>query len=76
MVSKGERIEKTHGLGLLAELLSKHIEIDETLLDMCDDLTPYGVNIRYPQEMVIEQYHVDKALAQTKILFERLNSLF
>ncbi len=76
MASKGEKIEKTHDLGLLAELLSKHIEIDETLLDMCDDLTPYGVNIRYPQEVVIEQYHVDKALTQTKILYEWLNSLF
>ncbi len=27
----------------------------------------------YPQEMLIEQHHVDKALSQTKILFEWLN---
>ena len=39
---------------------------------MCDNLTPYGIKIRYPQELYIEEYHVVKALQETEILYEWL----
>ena len=72
LLSNGVAIKKTHDLGLLAEMLQPFIEIDEKYLEMCDDLTPYGVKIRYPQELQIEEYHVKKAMDETEELFQWL----
>ena len=49
--------------------------MDEKYLEMCDDLTPYGVKIRYPQELFVEEYHMEKALEETQILYEWLRGL-
>lgn len=75
LISKGVNIKKTHDLGLLAEMLQAYMDIDEEFLEICDDLTPYGVTIRYPQEIMIEGHHVKKALEETKKLFFWLKSL-
>lgn len=75
LISKGVTIKKTHDLGLLAEMLMDYFEVDEKYLEMCDDLTPYGVKIRYPQELSIEEYHVKKALEETELLYTWLKSL-
>ena len=69
LLSKGEAIKKTHDLGLLAEMLQEYETVDEKYLEMCDDLTPYGVKIRYPQELYIEEHHVKKALQETETLY-------
>lgn len=75
LISKGVTIKKTHDLGLLAEILGEYEAVDEKYLEMCDNLTPYGVKIRYPQELYIEEYHVTKALQETETLYEWLMGL-
>ena len=75
LISRGVTIKKTHDLGLLAEMLQEYTEVDEKYLEMCDDLTPYGVKIRYPQELFIEEYHVKKALEETQELYDWLLAL-
>ena len=78
LISRGVTIKKTHDLGLLAEMLQEYTEVDEKYLEMCDDLTPYGVKIRYPQELFIEEYHVNhvkKALEETQKLYDWLLTL-
>lgn len=75
MISRGVTIKKTHDLGLLAEMLQEYTEADEKYLEMCDDLTPYGVKIRYLQELFIEEYHVKKALEETQELYDWLLTL-
>lgn len=72
LISKGVTVKKTHDLGLLAEKLQEYEQVEETYLEMCDDLTPYGVKIRYPQELYIEEYHVKKALEETESLYRWL----
>ncbi len=42
---------------------------------MCDNLTPYGVKIRYPQELFIEEHHAEKALKDTEKLYEYIKSI-
>ena len=69
LIANGINIQKTHDLGLLAERLQEFMEIDEKYLEICDNLTPYGVKIRYPQELYIEERHVAKALTETTELF-------
>lgn len=54
------------------ELLQEYETVDEKYFEMCDDLTPYGVKIRYSQELYIEEYHVTKALQETEILYDWL----
>lgn len=72
LISKNVTIKRTHDLGLLAELLQEYETVDEKYLEMCDDLTPYGVKIRYSQELYIEEYHVTKALQEPEILYDWL----
>lgn len=75
LLSCGVTIKKTHDLGLLAEMLQDYVEVEPKYMEMCDDLTPYGVKIRYPQELVIEEYHVKKALSEAKELYMWLHGL-
>ena len=75
LISRGVAIKKTHDLGLLAEMLQEYAEVDEKYLEMCDDLTPYGVKIRYPQELVIEAYRGREALEETQELYDWLLTL-
>ncbi|MCD8154062.1 MAG: HEPN domain-containing protein [Clostridiales bacterium] len=75
LLSYGVTIKKTHDLGLLAEMLQDYVEVEPKYMEMCDDLTPYGVKIRYPQELVIEEYHVKKALSETQELYMWLHGL-
>lgn len=62
LITYGEKLQRTHDLGLLAEQLAEFVDISDKQIEMCDELTPYGVKIRYPQELFVEEYHVIKAL--------------
>ncbi|MGN0732267.1 MAG: HEPN domain-containing protein [Treponema sp.] len=53
---------KTHDLALLADMLSEKFEIDEFIYNACSDLTPYGVKIRYPKEIYVDEAMAQKAL--------------
>lgn len=75
LMGYGVKIQRTHDLGLLAEQLQKFVHVSEEQIEMCDDLTPYGVKIRYPQELYIEEHHVAKALENTKKLYDWLREL-
>lgn len=76
LLSRGVTIKKTHDLGLLAEMLQEYMVVDEKYIEICDNLTPYGVKIRYPQELFIEEYHAIKALEETQELLEWLKQIF
>ena len=72
LISYGVPLKKTHDLGLLAETLNKYIPVNEDYMDMCDSLSPYGIKIRYPQELFIEEHHVKKAIDETEKLYDWL----
>ena len=38
------------------------ITIDEKYYDYADILTPYGVSVRYPNELFLEERHAQKAI--------------
>ena len=57
-------------IGLLTEQLSDFVKISEDVLNAADGLTPYGVKIRYPQELNIEESHVLKALIDMKLVYD------
>lgn len=76
LLSRGVTIKKTHDLGLLAEMLQEYMIVDEKYIEICDNLTPYGVKIRYPQELFIEEHHAKKALEEAQELLEWLKQIF
>jgi len=66
---------KTHNLPLLCD---KCIEIEPRfteLSDICDFLTAFGVQPRYPDELIILDEDADKALASIKSVMEFINTL-
>jgi HEPN domain-containing protein len=69
LIGRGIQIQRTHDLGILVEQLNEFIDVPENILDICDNLTPYGVKIRYPQELFIEDRHANKAIKEMKQVF-------
>lgn len=65
-------IKRTHDLGLLSELCGQYVEITDDIYDICDNLTPYGVKIRYPQELFLEEHNAISALRDAKSIFDWL----
>ena len=70
LIGEGQQIQRTHDLGILVEQLKACKDIPDYIYDICDNLTPYGVKIRYPQELYMEEHHVDKAIEEMKKVFE------
>lgn len=73
-------IKKTHDIGALAEELQTYTPVSDELIDKCYNLTPYGVKVRYPQELYIEETHAKEALRMARDIFEwidaRIRELF
>lgn len=65
----GKPIEKTHNLGLLANLA---LELDpefQSMLEVVDELTPYATAFRYPNEFYEEEPTRDQFEAAINIAF-------
>lgn len=62
LVKNKREIIKIHDLVVLAESLSDVYPSISDILRECANLTPYGVRIRYPQEMPLDNYDVKLAL--------------
>lgn len=75
LIGFGLPVSRTHDLGLLASQLEPHLEVPEDILDACDNLSPYGVKVRYPREILIEDVHVKGALHDAGVIREWSNSV-
>ena len=70
IIANDGELQKTHDLGLLTDILSEFVTFPVNVLNSADELTPYGVKIRYPQELNIEESHVTKALSNMKAVYD------
>lgn len=75
LILNGCEIKRTHDLGLLAELCAQYMEISDNIYDICDNLTPYGVKIRYPQELFLEEHNANSAIKEAQIIFDWLEKI-
>ena len=57
---------KIHNLETLNDLCKEYDELFEANSKLCSILTPYGVQPRYPNEIHIEEHHMQKALEYAK----------
>ncbi|MCD8255014.1 MAG: HEPN domain-containing protein, partial [Oscillospiraceae bacterium] len=64
IISKGAPggMPKLHDLSFLLNQLKNSVGIDEKYYDYADTLTPYGVAVRYPNELFLEEHHAENAL--------------
>lgn len=63
---KGEKIQKTHDLIFLNNICKKYNEIFNKIEEECIELVDYGVEVRYPLNIHIEEYDVKSALTSAK----------
>ncbi len=61
---------KVHDLSYLLNQIADKIEIDEKYYDYADTLTPYGVSVRYPNELFLEERHAEKAVQMAGVILE------
>lgn len=54
---------KLHDLSFLLNQIKNMMDIDDKLYEYADTLTPYGVSVRYPNELFLEDRHAATALA-------------
>lgn len=66
---------KLHDLSFLLNQIKNVINIDEKYYDYADTLTPYGVSIRYPNELFLEEKHAKEALRMSKEILEWTHQL-
>lgn len=55
-------LPKVHDLSFLLNQIKNKVKVSERLYDYADTLTPYGVSIRYPNELHLEERHAKAAL--------------
>ena len=55
-------IPKKHDLFLLLNQIKDMVSIEEKYYDYADKLAPYGVAMRYPNELILEERHAERAL--------------
>lgn len=63
-------LPKKHDLFILLNQIKNMVKIEEKLYDYADILTPYGVAMRYPNELFLEERHAEKAITMAKEFFE------
>lgn len=55
-------LPKLHDLSFLLNQIKNKVCIEDRYYDYADALTPYGVSVRYPNELFLEERHVKEAL--------------
>ncbi len=55
-------LPKLHDLSFLLNQVKKYVKIEEKYFDYADTLTPYGVAVRYPNELFLEEHHAKEAI--------------
>lgn len=66
---------KLHDLSFLLNQIKNTVRIEEKYYDYADALTPYGVSIRYPNELFLEEKHAKEALRMSKEILEWVHKL-
>lgn len=64
VVSRGTQggLPKIHDLSFLLNQVKNLVKIEEKYYDYADMLTPYGVSVRYPNELFLEERHAKEAI--------------
>lgn len=68
LVLHGVNPPKTHDLNQLQKLCSNISHSFADIADQCSDLTVYGVQTRYPTQLLLEERDINEALISAKVI--------
>lgn len=66
---------KLHDLSFLLNQIKNKVYIEDKYYDYADALTPYGVSVRYPNELFLEERHAKEALEFSGNIFNWVKSI-
>lgn len=66
---------KLHDLSFLLNQIKNKVCIEDRYYDYEDTLTPYGVSVRYPNELFLEERHVKEALEFSREILRWVQSI-
>lgn len=69
------RLPKLHDLSFLLNQVKNFVKIEEKYYDYADTLTPYGVAVRYPNELFLEERHAKEAIQYADEIMQWVYSL-
>lgn len=55
-------IPKKHDLSFLLEQMKNHVSVSDEMLDHADELNAYGVIVRYPSQIELEEHQAVRAV--------------
>jgi HEPN domain-containing protein len=61
---------RTHNLVELCQMCMKHDSTFSEILDACADLTPYGVAVRYPNELAVDDAIAKSAIGKAQSIYD------
>jgi len=61
---------KTHNLVELCQICANYDNSVEELLDACADLTPYGIAVRYPNELAVDDVIAKLAIGKAQSIYD------
>ena len=53
---------KKHDIFLLLNQIKNMTDIDKKYYDYADILSPYGIAVRYPNELILEEHYAERAI--------------
>lgn len=68
-------IPKLHDLSFLLNQIKNQVKIEEKYYDYADTLTPYGVAIRYPNELFLEKRNANLAIQYAEEIMQWVDSI-
>ena len=70
----GEGIPKKHDLSFLLQQIKNRIAIPDAIYDCADTLTPYGVSVRYPNELNLSEQNAKNAVLRAEQILQWVKS--
>jgi HEPN domain-containing protein len=70
LFSKGTEPPRTHNLIELCQMCIGHDNTFSEILDACADLTPYGVAVRYPNELAVDDVIAKSAIGKAQGIYD------
>jgi len=69
LLFKNTEPPRTHNLVELCQICMNHDTMFSEILDTCADLTPYGVAVRYPNELAIDEIITKAAIEKAQVIY-------
>jgi HEPN domain-containing protein len=70
LLFKGIEPPRTHNLVELCQMCMKYDNTFSEILDACADLTPYGVAVRYPNELAVDDAIAKSAIGKAQCIYD------